>query len=116
MLEYLFADYPPPLPKDTLSLPKIDVPLECLCLHLPLCISDSPPGIHCPLAVAAACIPASQSPSDIVYTLGILSLDMATIYMSPDPYDNAFKMHIDLCNANLDRHCTAGMKLFKPDG
>ncbi len=87
--ESLVAEYPPPIPKDLLYLPKFMLPHECCQLHLPLWFTATPP-IPCPIHAAAARISVPQTPSDIIYSLGIDSTNMATIYMSPDPYFDIF--------------------------
>ena len=53
----------------------------------------------------------STSPSNIVAEYLIGKHDMATVYMSPDPYFEAFEETIDLQKFNLHRHCTAGLCL-----
>jgi hypothetical protein len=53
---------------------------------------------------------------DLVYLLGISSSNMATIYMSPDPYFDAFAKPIDLRKVDLSHHWTAGLKLFEWNG
>jgi hypothetical protein len=42
--------------------------------------------------------------------------DMAMVYMSPDPYFEAFKEVIDFRKFNLSKHCTAGLCLSHLDG
>jgi hypothetical protein len=42
--------------------------------------------------------------------------DMATIYMSPDPYFEAFEEVINLRKFDLRKHCTAGLCLAHSDG
>jgi hypothetical protein len=41
--------------------------------------------------------------------------DMATIYISPDPFYGAFEEELDLRKFNLSRHSTAGMNFFEKD-
>jgi hypothetical protein len=41
---------------------------------------------------------------------------MVTIYMSPDPYFDAFVKPINLRKADLSCHWTAGLKLFEQNG
>ena len=41
---------------------------------------------------------------------------MATIYMSPDAYFDAFVKPINLWKVDLSRHWTAGLKLFEWNG
>jgi hypothetical protein len=40
--------------------------------------------------------------------------DMATIYMSPDPYFEAFEEVINLRKFDLSKHRTAGLCLAQP--
>ena len=107
--------YPPPIPKGSLHLPKFNVPCECQQLHLPLHVTDATTTSR-PLTASAARISTQQTPSDLVYSLGISLSDMATIYMSPDPYFNAFVEPIDLRKVDLSCHWTAGLKLFERNG
>jgi hypothetical protein len=41
---------------------------------------------------------------------------MAMIYMSPDPYFEAFEQPLDLCQFDLETYPTAGLSLYKHDG
>jgi hypothetical protein len=40
---------------------------------------------------------------------------MATVYMSPKPYFEAFDEMVDLCKLNLSKHCTVGLCLAQSD-
>jgi hypothetical protein len=111
----LSAPYPPPLPKDSFCLPKFDLPRECQHLHLPLRVTAAPTSPS-PVTATAAHILVPRTPSEIVYTYGITSNDMATIYMLPDPYFNAFIEPINLQKVDLSQHRTAGLKLFEWNG
>jgi hypothetical protein len=42
--------------------------------------------------------------------------DMAMVYMSPDPYHEAFEQTFDLRKFNFSHHPTAGLSLFERDG
>jgi hypothetical protein len=42
--------------------------------------------------------------------------DMAMIYMSPDPYFEAFEKKLNVQNVNLKRHPTAGLELYESSG
>ena len=53
----------------------------------------------------------STSPSDIVAEYLIGKHDMATVYMSPNPYFEAFKETTDLQKFDLHRHSIAGLCL-----
>ena len=57
----------------------------------------------------------STPPSDIVTEYLIGQHDMATVYMSPDPYFEAFEEIIDLRKFDLTQHRTAGLCLAHSD-
>ena len=42
--------------------------------------------------------------------------DTATIYMSPDPYHQAFEEDLDLRKFDMARHRTAGFSFLETDG
>jgi hypothetical protein len=46
----------------------------------------------------------------------ISSKDMAMIYLSPDPYYDAFKQPLDLRKFGIVTHATAGLSLLESDG
>jgi hypothetical protein len=43
-------------------------------------------------------------------------LDMAMIYISPDPYGGAFEEELNLCKFNISTHRTAGLCFFEKNG
>jgi hypothetical protein len=118
----------PPLPTCNPPSGKFLVPLPCtLALLLPL---RETLAAHHPLTATAAQTHAfdkfphgaamaaqirSASPSDIVTEYLIGKQDMATIYMSPDPYYKAFEEVIDLCKFDLYNHRTASLCLAHSD-
>jgi hypothetical protein len=53
---------------------------------------------------------------DIMTAGNINCLDMAMIYMSPDPIFEAFEQPINLRGFNLNNHPTAGLSLYECDG
>ncbi len=57
----------------------------------------------------------TTNPLDIVSEYLIGQRDMSTLYMSPDPYFNAFHEVIDLQKIDLTKHCTAGLCLLHSD-
>jgi hypothetical protein len=65
------------------------------------------------VAAAAAQISVPQTPSNIVYSFGINSNDMTTIYMLPDPYFGKLVKPIDLQKVNLTGQFTAELRLFE---
>jgi hypothetical protein len=42
--------------------------------------------------------------------------DMMMVYMSPDPYHDAFKQTVDLRKFDLTKHATSGLSMYKRDG
>ncbi len=42
--------------------------------------------------------------------------DMAMIYLSPDPYYDAFEHSLDLCKFDIATHATAGLSLLESSG
>ncbi len=76
------------------SAPKWDVPFQPQMLPLPLWETALP----CPIAAAAARIQATASDAaTIVSAYGIGKEDMAMVYMSLDPFFDAFEEELDLC-------------------
>ena len=115
----------PPLPTCNPQCRKfLDVSLPCLTTPLPL---RETLAAYQPMTAAAArtfvnnqihqdnaAIAARvrfTSPSDIVAEYLIGKHDMATVYMSPDPYFEAFEKIIDLRKFDLHHHRTAGLCL-----
>ena len=47
---------------------------------------------------------------------GVTSRDMAMIYMSPDPYFDAFEETFNVQHVNLKKHATAGLELYESSG
>jgi hypothetical protein len=114
------------LPKDTVPT-KWPVPNKCVNLPLPLGTMTS--NVHtCPLTTKAALVSAPTDSPPITRqarrpkTINIMSgfeiskSDMAMIYMSPDPYFDAFEQPLDLCKFDVENHPTAGLSLFERDG
>ena len=42
--------------------------------------------------------------------------DMMMVYMSPDPYHDAFEQSVDLRKFDLTKHATGGLRLYERDG
>jgi hypothetical protein len=85
--------------------------------HLPLCTltHDLPRPIT---AKAAHTKPLSRRniAAELVKKFNIGSHDMAMVYMSPDPYHEAFEQTLDLRKFNFSHHPTAGLSLFEQNG
>jgi hypothetical protein len=64
------------------------------------------------LSTAKAARVRSTSPSNIVTEYLIGKHDMTTIYMSPDPYFEAFEEIIDLQKFDIQTHHTGGLSLL----
>jgi hypothetical protein len=74
-------------------------------------------ALSCPIVAEAARVP--MTPSDaasIVTAYGIGKDDMATVYMSPDPFFDAFEEDLDLCKWSFDKHHTASLSLLHHNG
>ncbi len=69
---------------------------------------------HTPAMIAKTKV-RSKSPSDIVAEYLIGTHDMAMVYLSPDPYFEAFEEVIDLRKFDLTQHRTAGLCLAHSD-
>ncbi len=67
-----------------------------------------------PFPPAASCVH-TTNPSDIVSEYLIGQRDMSTLYMSPNPYFDAFDKVIDLQKFDLTKHRTAGLCLLHSD-
>jgi hypothetical protein len=53
---------------------------------------------------------------DIVTEFMIGKQDISMIYLSPDPYHNAFEEEVDIRRFDLNKHCTAGLCRAHHDG
>jgi hypothetical protein len=97
-----------PLPLRETSTSRRPLTAATARIHAPQESSDTP-GI---IAKAKA---HTTSPSDIVAEYLIGKHDMTTVYMSPDPYFEAFEEIIDLRKFDLTQHRTAGLCLAHSD-
>ena len=96
-----------------------DIPDRCMMLPLPLNNLPTPPTEKRQYAARAARTQMKSSYKKIRGTKLDFDLtrdDMATIYMSPDPYFEAFEQPIDLRKVDLDKHATTGLNLYETDG
>jgi hypothetical protein len=70
-----------------------------------------------PIAAAAACVWATAlEAATIVLDYGIAKADMATVYMSPDPFFDAFDEDLGLRKWSFDKHCTTSLSLLLHNG
>jgi hypothetical protein len=82
-------------------------------LPLPLCKTELPYS----LMAAAACVRVSNPVAlEMTTEYDITRGNLATVYMSPDPFFGAFEEDINLCKWSYDKHHTAGMALVKHNG
>ncbi len=100
----------PPLPSLTMKATRWYVPSSCQNTPLPLRETALPR----PIAAAADRVWSNPdapppTPSDIVLEYNIGTNDMALIYMSPDPYHEAFETVLDLQRFDFTQHRTAGL-------
>jgi hypothetical protein len=107
----------PPLLTAKLSASKWCVPSSCCTTPLPL----REMAIACPItAVAARMWSSPDAPppttSNIIPEYNITCSDMALVYMSPNPYHNAFEEVVDIRRFDFNRHCTAGLCLAQVNG
>jgi hypothetical protein len=105
--------WPPSLPAHhKLSTP----PPFSILAPLPLRLTAAPNVIAAAAARVRFTPDAGTLTSDVVTEYLIGPHDMATIYMSPDPYGQAFEQEIYLRKWDLTTHRTAGMRLLEKNG
>jgi hypothetical protein len=101
------------------------VPVECTRIPLPLrhtpMVTTGPRQVGAKAAFAQAPIsPARRARVpcawDIMLDFDISRTDMSMIYMSPDPYFDAFEEILQLKHANLQKNATAGLTLYESNG
>ena len=86
-------------------------PVDPLNHLLPLRVTGKP--ITAQAAAIAATPSRAMTASELVTHFLIGSHDMATIYMSPDPYHNSFEEELDLRKYGYAKHHTAGLSLIE---
>jgi hypothetical protein len=92
---------------------KWPVPINSRNLHLPLrLLMDAPPRIFPARAAHAKQVSKRNLAAELVEEFNIGTQDMAIIYMSPDPYHDAFEQTIDLLKFDLSQHPTGGLVLY----
>ncbi len=115
----------PPTSLLALLKPKLDIPDKCTYLPLPLRHIDSRPQHHHPILARAAHV---QTPAgtpgkqrqpcaiDAMTMFDVGACDMVMIYMSPDPYFEAFKQPTDCQKFDPGKHPTMGLSLYEASG
>ena len=112
----------PPMPPSVTAKP---VPDMCVGLPLPLrYMASSITPRFIPARAAKASAPTPNTPRlarrpraiDIMADFNISRNDMAMIYLSPDPYYDAFEQPLDLRKFNIATPSTAGLSLLESGG
>jgi hypothetical protein len=109
----------PPAPKPFLLGPKDlaspKTPPSCLIFPLPL-RETALPRHRTAAAAQVSATPRSTSSSDIVTEFLIGHREIASIYLSPDPFYKSFEEEVDLRRFDLTKHRMAGLCLAHYDG
>ena len=112
----------PPLP-ETAPLPSSHIKLKQAChCPLPLRLTEIPNSLAARATATRICEPyagtalQSNADGDVVEEYGITRRDMAQVYISPHPYDDAFEEELMLRDFDSDRHPTAGLKFVTYNG
>ncbi len=124
-VEPVQVPWPPCAPGKSLTTKEWQV-LD-LCTRLPLPLPNMPVVVPTWRSVGARAATAHvQAPTprrarpprarDIMLDFGVTSRDMAMIYMSPDPYFDAFEETLNVQHVNLKKHATAGLELYELSG
>ncbi len=115
----------PPVTTSPLKEKGLYVPVECTQIPLPLqhtpMVTTGPRQVGAKAAFAHAPIsPARRArvprARDIMLDFDISRTGMSMIYMSPDPYFDAFEEILQLKLANLQKNATAGLTLYESNG
>ena len=97
-------------------------PPACFHTPLPLRVTDTPTLSPNSSTARAARLRSTnhrskkQIAADVVAEYFINASDMATVYISPDPYGSAFEEDLNLRKFDLCKHRTAGLCFFEKDG
>jgi hypothetical protein len=115
-IQLLLAPWPPSPPHNLSESTWCVPPLSCITL-LPLRETELPR----PIAAATARVQTvpnatPRTASDMVSDYNITQNDMAMIYMSPNPYFEAFEEVMDMVRFDLNKHRTAGLCLAHING
>ena len=121
-IEQVQVPWPPCAPSTSLTPKEWQVPDLCTRLPLPLPhMSMVVPtrrsvGARAATAHATAPTPRRLRPPqarDMMLDFNVTRRDMAMIYMSPDPYFEAFEEKLNVQNVNLKKHPTACLELYE---
>jgi len=109
--------WPPSAPQST-KPHKWDIPPLSRHMHLPLrALTDSPNTQAARAAAAKVKPPMGRNlAAELVEDFKIGKHDLSMIYMSPDPFHEAFEQTADLRKFDLTQHATGGLTLYNRDG
>ncbi len=115
---YAFPRWTPP-PAST----RLPLPLRETAAYQPhtaaaaqvLANTDGPPNLQS-FALYQPNPPQHKNASELVSEFLISKHNMAMIYLSPNPYFDAFEEIIDIRRFDLSKHCLAGLCLIEHDG
>ena len=86
-------------------------------LHLPLrTLTDTSPRPTWARAARTKPTKGRNLAAELVDDFQIGVQDMKMVYMSPDPYHDAFAQTVDLRKFDLTKHATGGLNLYVRDG
>jgi hypothetical protein len=113
----------PPLQPTGQANKKLCIPDECTYLPLPLRNFGPRPQHHNLVSARAAVVKTSKPRMerkkralDVMSMFDVGTRDMAMIYMSPDPYFDAFEQPIDFRKFGPSKHPTMGLSLYEKSG
>jgi len=93
------------------------IPAHSHYIHLPLwTLTDEPLRPSCARAAHAKPLAGRNLVAELVDEFKIGVQDKMMVYMSPDPYHEAFEQTIDLRKFDLSKHATDGLSLYARDG
>ena len=86
-------------------------------LHLPLCtLTVEPPRPTWARAARTKPTKGRNLAAKLVDDFQIGVQDMMMVYMSPDPYHDAFEQTVDLWKFDLTKHATGGLSMYEREG
>ena len=89
--------------------------------HLPLQLSPEPDHPNAATHSIAwsphlgTCITPTDNDTTTSLSYGVSAADVAQVYMSPTPYNDAFKEELDLRKVDFSQHRAAGMTFLPQD-